>query len=57
MVTLMQDIYPVYYKEFIYLGGRGRKLMCAEANKAIYSTLETSQLFWEKISKSLDKMG
>ena len=31
--------------------------MYAEANKAIYGTLEASLLFWEKLSKSLEEMG
>ena len=52
MVTLLEDIHLTYYKYFIYLYNRGRKCMYAEANKAIYSTLDASLLFWIKLSKS-----
>ena len=55
MVTLMEEIDPAYYKGFVYLDSRGKKCMYAEANKAIYSTLEASHIFWTKLSKSLEK--
>ena len=45
MVTLMEEIDPAYYKGFVYLDSRGKKCMYAEANKAIYSTLEASHIF------------
>ena len=57
MVTLIEDIDPEYYKDFIFTYKRGRKCMYAEAKKAIYGTLEASLLFWAKLSKSLEEMG
>ena len=39
MVTLLEEIYPAYYKYFIYIDIRGNKCMYEEAKKAIYSTL------------------
>ena len=50
MVTLLEDIEPEYYKDFIFTDKRGRKCMYAKAKKAIYGTLEASLLFWEKFS-------
>ena len=40
MVTLLKEINPEYYKDFIYTYKLGRKCMYAEAKKAIYGTLE-----------------
>ena len=57
MVTLLEEIDPEYYKDFIFTDKRGRKCMYAEAKKAIYGTLEASLLFWAKLSKSLEEMG
>ena len=57
MVTLLEEIYPEYYKDFIYTDKRGRKCMYEEAKKAIYGTLEASLLFWAKLSKILEEMG
>ena len=57
MVTLLEDIDPEYYKDFIFTDKCGRKCMYAESKKAIYGTLEASLLFWEKLSKSLEEMG
>ena len=45
MVTLLEDIDPSYYKELIYLDISGRNYIYAEANKAIYVTLEASLNF------------
>ena len=49
MVTLIEDIDPEYYKYFIFTDKCGRKCMHAEANKAIYGTLEASLLFLGKL--------
>ena len=57
MVTLLEDIDPEYYKDFIFTDKRGRNCMYAEAKKVIYGTLEASLLFQEKLSKSLEEMG
>ena len=57
MVTLLEDIDPEYYKDFIYTDKCGRKCMYEEAKKAIYGTLEASLLFWAKLSKILEEMG
>ena len=51
MVTLLKEIDPEYYKDFIFIDKRGRECMYEEANKAIYGTLEASLLFWAKLSK------
>ena len=42
VVTLLEYIGLAYYKYFIYMNRRGRKLLYAEAQKAIYGTLEVS---------------
>ena len=57
MVTLLQEIDPEYYKDFIYTGKRVRKCMYAEAKKDIYGILEELLLFWEKLPKTLEEMG
>ena len=57
MATLLEDIDPEYYKDFIFTDKRGRKCINAEAKKAIYGTLEASLLFWGKLSKSLEEIG
>ena len=56
MVTLLEEIDLEYYKDLIFTDKRGRKCMYAEANKAIYGTLEASLIFWGEISKSLKDM-
>ena len=56
MFSLLEDIYPEYYKDFIYTDKLGRKCMYAEANNAVYGTLEASLLFWGKLSKILEEM-
>ena len=53
MFTLIKDIYPEYYKDFILTDKHGRKCMYAEPKKAIYGTLEASLLFWGKLLKGL----
>ena len=53
MFSLLEDIYPEYYKDFIYTDKLGRKCMYAESKKAVYGTLEASLLFWGELSKSL----
>ena len=57
MVTLLEDIDPKYYKDFIYIDKRRSKCMYAESKKAIYGTLESSLLFWRKLSKILKGIG
>ena len=57
MVTLVEDIDPEYYKDFIYTDKRTRKCMYAESKKDIYGTLEASLTFWAKLSKRLEEMG
>ena len=57
MVTLLEEINPECYKDIIYTDKLRRKCMYAEANKAVYGTLEASLLFWGKLSKSLEEMG
>ena len=54
MVTLLEEIEPSYYKDFIYIYIRGNKFMYAEAKKTIYGTLEASLLFWGNLYKSLE---
>ena len=57
MVTILEEIDPEYYKDFIYIDKRRRKCMYVEVKKAIYGTLKVSLLFWRKLSKSLEEMG
>ena len=52
MVTILEEIDPEYYKDFIYTDKRGRKCMFAESKKDINGTLEASLLSLEKLSKS-----
>ena len=52
MVTLLEEIYPAFYKYLIYLDSCSRKCMDSEANKAIYGTLDTSLLLWIFFQKS-----
>ena len=57
MVTILEEVEAYYYKDFIYLDICSRKWIYAEANEAIYGTIEASPPFGTKISKSLEKMG
>ena len=57
MATLLEEIDPEYYKDFIFTDKCGREFMYTEAKKDIYRTLEASLLFWAKLSKSLEEMG
>ena len=43
--TLIEDIDPGYYNNFIYIDSRGNKRMYAESKKDIYGTLEASFIF------------
>ena len=45
MVTLLKYVDPEYYKGFICIYRRGRKIMYIESKKAIYFILEASILF------------
>ena len=54
MVTLIEDINPDYYKDFIYIYIRWKKCIYAETKKDIYDTIEASLLFWTKLSKTLE---
>ena len=53
MVTLLEEIYPAYYKDFIYIYIHREKIMYSESKKSIYGTLKASLLFWGELSKSL----
>ena len=53
MATLLEEIDPEYYKDFIFTDKRGRKCMYTEAKRAVYGTLEATLLFLGKLSKSL----
>ena len=57
MATLLKEIDPEYYKDFIYTDKRGRKCMYEEAKKDIYGKLEASLIFWGKLSKILEEIG
>ena len=55
--TLLEEIEPEYYKDFIHTDKHRRKCMYTESRKAAYGTLEASLLFWGKLSKRLEEMG
>ena len=57
MVTLLEEIEPEYYKDFIYTYQRRIKCMYAESKKAVYGTLEASLIFWGKLSKKFNING
>ena len=57
MVTLLEEIDPEYYVDFIYTDKRRSNYMYSEAKKATYGTLEAPLLFWGELSKSLEEMG
>ena len=49
MTTLIEDIEPEYYKDFIYTYKWWSKYMYAESKKFIYGTLEASLIFWGEL--------
>ena len=51
MVTLLKEIEPDYYKDFMYKDKRVSNCMYGEAKKVIYGTIEVSILFWGNIQK------
>ena len=53
MVNPPEEIYPDYYKYWIYIYSHRNKCMYAESNKSIYGTIEASLLFWGKLFKIL----
>ena len=57
MVTLLEEIDPEYYKDFVFTDKRGRKCIYAKAKKTIYGTLQASLLFRGELSKRLEESG
>ena len=49
MVTLLEEIDLASYKYFIYIYSHRKNYIYTEPDKAIYGTLEASQLFWTQL--------
>ena len=57
MADLLCRLDPKLYKPCMIDRGKGRKLLYAKANKAIYGTLRAALLFWENLSGKLADWG
>ena len=57
MVTLLEKIDPQLYSKCIHTTRKGRKILYAKANKAIYGTLKAALLFWKKLKGTLASWG
>ena len=53
MVTLLEKIDPELYARCTVTTRKGRKILYAKANKAIYGTLKAALLFWKKLKGQL----
>ena len=53
MVELLQRIDPELYSKCIVTTRKGKKVLYAKANKAIYGTLKAAILFWKKLKGKL----
>ena len=52
IVTVLEEIDPEYYKDFIFTDKRGKKRTHADSKKDIYGTLDVSLLFWKNFRKA-----
>ena len=52
MVTLLEEIEPEYYKDFIFTDKHGSKCMYEEAKKAIYEHWRHHYSFGENFQKA-----
>lgn len=57
MAELLVKIDPELYNPCMVTTKRGRKIIYAKAEKAIYGTLKAALLFWEKLSGKLEEWG
>jgi hypothetical protein len=57
MAELLAQIDPKLYRKYIITSPNGKKVLYAETMKAIYGALNSSLLFWIKLSGSLRKLG
>ena len=57
MAELLAKIDPELYNSCMVTTKRGRKIIYAKAEKAIYGTLKAALLFWVKISGKLEEWG
>ena len=57
MVTLLERIDHKTYSRCIHTTRKGKKILYAKANKAIYGTLKAALLFWKKLKGQLEEWG
>ena len=57
MAELLERINPELYSSCIVTTRKGRKILFAKANKAIYGTLKAALLFWRKLRGKLEDWG
>ena len=57
MARLLEMMYPETYGKCIITTKRGKKILFAKANKAIYGTLRAALLFWESLKSQLEEWG
>jgi hypothetical protein len=57
MAELLLRTNPEKYGPHIITTRKGKKILYARANKAIYGTLTAAKLFWDKLRKQLKKWG
>ena len=55
MVDLLEKIDHKLYSQCTIVTRKGRKILYAKANKAIYGTLKAALLFWKKLKGQLEK--
>ena len=57
MAELLERIDPKLYSQCIVTTRKGKKVLFARANKAIYGTLKAALLFWKKLKGQLEEWG
>ena len=57
MAELLESIDPELYSRCVVTTRKGKKIIYAKANKAIYGTLKAALLFWKKLKGKLEEWG
>ena len=56
MVDLLMKLEPKLYHKYVLIE-KGKLILYVELKKALYGTLRTALLFWQKLSKQLEDWG
>ena len=57
LVEIMQEIYSITYREYLYVGKNGKKILYVRLQKEIYGCLRSNFLFCPKLKSELEDFG